>query len=75
MPIFTFDTLEQFPKACAVFAKAEGDKVQINLVPQEKLDEFRDTNITLVKERDAALKQVENWPRSSARTRRLSRRT
>lgn len=59
MPIFTFDTLEQIPEALRQFAKAEGDKVQINLVAQEKLDEFRETNITLVKERDAFAKQVE----------------
>lgn len=52
MPIFTFDTLEQIPEALRSFAKAEGDRVQINLVAQEKLDEFRETNISLVKERD-----------------------
>jgi hypothetical protein len=52
MPIFVFDSLEQIPEPLRQFAKAEGEKVQINLVPQDKLDEFRDTNIALVKERD-----------------------
>ncbi len=59
MPIFTFDSLEVIPEALRNFAKADGDKVQINLVPQEKLDEFRDTNIALVKERDTLKEQVE----------------
>lgn len=59
MPIFTFDSLEVIPESLRSFAKGEGDKVQINLVPQEKLDEFRDTNINLVKERDELAKQVE----------------
>jgi hypothetical protein len=59
MPIFSFDSLEAIPESLRSFAKAEGDKVQINLVPQDKLDEFRDTNTSLVKERDALQKQVE----------------
>lgn len=59
MPIFTFESLEQIPEGLRNYAKAEGEKVQINLVPQEKLDEFRDTNINLVKERDELAKQVE----------------
>lgn len=59
MPIFTFDSLDQIPEPLRQFAKGEGDKVQINLVPQEKLDEFRDTNINLVKERDDLKKTVE----------------
>lgn len=59
MPIFSFDSLEAIPESLRSFAKAEGDKVQINLVPQDKLDEFRDTNTNLVKERDALQKQVE----------------
>ncbi len=59
MPIFTFDSLEQIPEGLRNYAKGEGDKVQINLVPQEKLDEFRDTNIALVKERDTLKETVE----------------
>jgi hypothetical protein len=59
MPIFVFDSLDAIPESLRTFAKAEGEKVHINLVPQEKLDEFRDTNITLVKERDALKEQVE----------------
>lgn len=60
MPIFTFDSLEEIPEALRTFAKAEGDKVQINLVAQEKLDEFRETNISLVKERDTLKQDVES---------------
>jgi len=59
MPIFTFDTLEQIPESLRSFAKADGERVQINLVPQDKLDEFRETNIALVKERDDLKKTVE----------------
>lgn len=60
MPIFTFENLEQIPEALRQFAKtAEGDKVQINLVPQERMDEFRETNINLVKERDELKARVE----------------
>lgn len=59
MPIFTFDTLDSIPEGLRSYAKAEGDKVQINLVAQDKMDEFRETNITLVKERDELKKQVE----------------
>ncbi|USN15528.1 hypothetical protein KIKIMORA_04100 [Brevundimonas phage vB_BpoS-Kikimora] len=59
MPICTFDTLDQIPEPLRSYAKADGDKVQINLVAQEKLDEFRETNITLVKERDELKKKVE----------------
>jgi hypothetical protein len=59
MPIFVFDSLEQIPEPLRQFAKAEGEKVQINLVPQDKLDEFRDTNIALVKERDELKATVE----------------
>lgn len=59
MPIFTFDSLDVIPESLRNFAKGEGDKVQINLVPQEKLDEFRDTNINLVKERDELKQRVE----------------
>lgn len=50
MPIFQFDSLEAIPDALRSYAKTDGDKVQINLVPQDKLDEFRDKNISLVKE-------------------------
>lgn len=59
MPIFQFDTLEQIPEALRQYAKAEGEKVQINLVPQDKLEEFRESNTNLLKERDALKKEVE----------------
>jgi hypothetical protein len=59
MPIFTFDALDAIPEALRTYAKADGDKVQINLVPQDKMDEFRETNIALVKERDELKKAVE----------------
>lgn len=59
MPIFTFESLDAIPESLREFAKAEGEKVLINLVPEAKLSEFRDTNITLVKERDALKSQVD----------------
>lgn len=59
MPIFQFDTLEQIPEALRSYAKSEGEKVQINLVPDDKLAEFRQTNTDLLKERDALKKEIE----------------
>lgn len=59
MPIFQFDTLEQIPEALRSYAKAEGEKVHINLVPEDKLAEFRQNNTDLLKERDALKKEVE----------------
>ncbi len=56
MPDLIFDNLEQIPEGLREGAKTnETGKVVIKVVPQAKLDEFRDNNIKVVKERDDAL--------------------
>lgn len=59
MPILTFDTLDAVPEGLREAAKQDGDKVTVNVVPQQKLEEFRDTNINLLKERDALKAKVD----------------
>lgn len=56
MPELIFDSLEQIPEGLREGAKTnDAGKVVIKVVPQVKLDEFRDNNIKVVKERDDAL--------------------
>ena len=54
MPILNFDSLDLVPDGLREYAKTiEGsDKVNVNVVPSAKIDEFRDNNIKLAKERD-----------------------
>lgn len=53
MPELFFDTLELIPEGLREHAKANDEgKIVVNVVPKVKLDEFRDTNIKIVKERD-----------------------
>lgn len=61
MPILQFDTLDLVPEGLREHAKpVEGtDKVSVNVIPQAKIDEFRDNNIKLSKERDELLAQLE----------------
>jgi hypothetical protein len=59
MPILTYDSLDAVPEGLREVAKTEGDKVTVNVVPQAKLEEFRDKNIELLKERDALKGQVD----------------
>lgn len=61
MPVFTFDSIDRVPETMrSAIRTVEGsDQVTLNLVAQEKLDEFRDRNTELVKERDALKSQVE----------------
>lgn len=61
MPVFTFDSIDRIPDNMRTYAKAvEGsDAVSLNLVAQDKLDEFRDRNTELVKERDTLKSRVE----------------
>lgn len=48
-----FDSLDQIPEGLREGAKTnDTGKVVIKVVPQAKLDEFRNTNITVAKERD-----------------------
>lgn len=61
MPILNYDSLDAVPKELREFAKtvegAEG-KVAVNVVPKTAVDEFRDNNIKLSKERDTLLEQL-----------------
>lgn len=53
MPDIFFDTLDAVPAELREFAKEDAGKVVVNVVPKVKLDEFRETNINVSKERDA----------------------
>lgn len=54
MADITFDSLDQVPEDLRDGAKAgEDGKVTLDLVPNSKLKEFRENNITISKERDA----------------------
>lgn len=61
MPNITFDSLDLVPDEFKAVAKSvEGsDRVTINVVPTAKIDEFRDKNIALSKERDTLLATIE----------------
>jgi hypothetical protein len=59
MPILSFDTLDAVPEGLREAAKQDGDKVTINVVPQKTLEEFRDKNIALLKERDGLKARVD----------------
>lgn len=56
MPDIFFDSLDQVPEGLKEVAKTnDAGKIVIKVVPQAKLDEFRDRNITVSKERDDLL--------------------
>lgn len=61
MPILQFDTLDLVPDGLREHAKQidGSDKVTVNVVPQAKIDDFRDNNIKLSKERDDLLAQLD----------------
>ncbi|UTC29854.1 hypothetical protein BAJUN_02240 [Bajunvirus bajun] len=61
MPILSFDSLDLVPEGLRESAKqAEGsDKFSVNVVAAHKIDEFRDNNIQISKERDQLLKDLE----------------
>lgn len=52
MPEIMYDTQEAVPEAFRAAAVAKDGKFSINVVEQVKLDEFRDNNINLSRERD-----------------------
>jgi uncharacterized small protein (DUF1192 family) len=52
MPDLTFDSLDAVPEGLKEHAKAADGKFVVKVVPQVKLDEFRETNISLSRERD-----------------------
>lgn len=57
MPILSFDTLDGVPEGLREFAKTDeqSGKVKVNVVAASKIDEFRDNNIKISKERDDLL--------------------
>lgn len=62
MPVFTFDSLDVVPAELRDQTKAvDGDdkKVTLNLVSAKALDQFRENNIGLVKERDTLKGQLD----------------
>lgn len=62
MPIMNFDTLDACPPELREFAKTvEGSdgKVTVNVVPKTAIDEFRDNNIKLTKERDTLREELD----------------
>lgn len=62
MPILNFDSLDLVPDGLREHAKAVdggNGKVAVNVVPSVKIDEFRDNNIKLSKERDELRGQYE----------------
>uniref|UniRef100_A0AB74UM91 Capsid and scaffold protein n=1 Tax=Caulobacter phage BL57 TaxID=3348355 RepID=A0AB74UM91_9VIRU len=61
MPVLSYDTLDLVPEGLREYAKqVDGsDKFQVNVVSANKIDEFRDNNIKISKERDSLLAEVE----------------
>lgn len=59
MPDIVYDALDKVPEGLREHAKEQDGKVVVKVVPQVKLDEFRQTNITLSQERDALKAQFE----------------
>lgn len=54
MPIINFESVDQVPEGLKEYAKeGEDGKVSVNVVPNAKLDEFRDKNIQLSKQLEA----------------------
>ena len=53
MPEIVFESLDKVPEGLREHAKEEEGKVKVNVVPKNKLDEFRETNIKLAQERDS----------------------
>jgi hypothetical protein len=53
MPDITFNSIDEVPEGLREVAKAnDAGKIVVKVVPQVKLDEFRDRNIALAQERD-----------------------
>ena len=52
MPELAFDSLDKVPEELREHAVEQDEKVLINVVPKTKLDEFRENNINIAKERD-----------------------
>lgn len=60
MPILTYDALDSVPDGLREYAKQNdgSDKFVVNVVAASRVDEFRDNNITISKERDELVKTL-----------------
>jgi hypothetical protein len=54
MPVINFDNLEAVPEGLKEFAKTVDGKVTVNVVANDKLDEFRQRNVDLSKQLETA---------------------
>jgi hypothetical protein len=54
MPIINFSSVDEVPEGLKEFAKTEDGKVTVNVAPTVKLDEFRNKNIDLSRQLEAA---------------------
>jgi hypothetical protein len=61
MPNVTFKTKDEIPEGLREHAKEEGGAFVVDLSPTVKLSEFRDKNITLMKEKDALVPKAEAY--------------
>ncbi|HTH49504.1 MAG TPA: hypothetical protein VMB21_18455 [Candidatus Limnocylindria bacterium] len=64
MPNIVFDSLDQVPdefKSIAKEVDGGNGKVAVNVVPKATVDEFRDKNIALSKERDGLVEKVTTY--------------
>lgn len=62
MPDILFSSAEDLPEELRPFAKeTDGGKIVINLVPNDRLKEFRDNNVKIVQERDDLKSRVTGY--------------
>lgn len=61
MPDIVFKTLEEIPEGLREHAESKDGAFVLDAVPGKKLKEFRDTNISVVKERDAHKNENATW--------------
>jgi hypothetical protein len=63
MPILNFDSVEAVPEGLKEFAKTDDNtgKVTVNVVPNEKLDEFRNRNIEMARKLETLEPAMERY--------------
>lgn len=61
MPVLQFDTLDAIPEPLRVGHKEVEGKFVIDVVPKANLDEFRENNINLQKERDGLVGRIKGY--------------
>lgn len=58
MPDITYQTKDAIPEGLREFAKEANGSFTVSVVPKVKLDEFRENNLTMARERDALKDKV-----------------